>query len=267
MDAAFNLPVLLGMVPVWLILRVGWRFLCSAIFSLKPTDSKKMDVVDALFYAVSLCLGIGIGEAMTKQESWRSNYDDCYIGYPNQEISWELKFYYTYCLGFYLYQVAGHFFLDTKKKDFIAMLVHHLVTIALITLSGMNFMHKIGTVIMLTFDVCDVLLEMARIFHKLDYHNATLTFFVSFTASWFRNRLFIYYLYILPSTFRAQVIAGQSIPYYYFCEVCLVVIGILQAYWSIFIVKKVFTVVMKGIAAEGDPREESIKKEKEKKKD
>jgi hypothetical protein len=63
--------------------------------------------------------------------------------------------------------------MDEKKKDFVAMFSHHVVTILLVILSGLGNMHRVGAVIMLTFDICDILLEMAKISHKVKLHDVS----------------------------------------------------------------------------------------------
>jgi hypothetical protein len=78
--------------------------------------------------------------------------------------------YYTYCLSFYFYGVTT-VIMDEKKKDFFAMFAHHVATILLVVISGLGNMHRIGAVIMLTFDICDVFLELAKLSHKLKCHN------------------------------------------------------------------------------------------------
>jgi len=226
----------------------------------RKNETKKINAIESSFYLSGICVGLGIGEYMTRNAIWRSDYDECYRDYLTVEIPWELKFYYTYSLGFLIYCLISVFFLEARKKDFIAMVLHHFVTAALIILSGMNFMHKIGTIIMLGFDICDVFLESAKICDKIGSSTGAAVFFVAFVGVWCRNRIFLYFFHVLPSTFKAQTIAGQDIPYYYICECFLIVIGLLQVYWSVFIFKKAAVIISKGAIA-GDPREEGKKDE------
>ena len=88
-------------------------------------------------------------------------------------ISHELKVYYTYCISFYLYGVITTL-IDEHKKDFVAMLLHHIVTIGLIYMSACGNMHRIGAVIMLTFDICDILLEAATISHRVKFEQVSI---------------------------------------------------------------------------------------------
>jgi hypothetical protein len=78
MNDAFNLPVLFGMIPLLMVLRFLFRYLCMFLFSFQRSENKKMQVVDSLFYTACLACGIVIGEYFTRDESWRVDYDDCY---------------------------------------------------------------------------------------------------------------------------------------------------------------------------------------------
>jgi hypothetical protein len=46
--------------------------------------------------------------------------------------SWDLWSLYIIQLGWYVHCTYAHLFLDKRKKDFVAMLIHHIVTLALL---------------------------------------------------------------------------------------------------------------------------------------
>ena len=48
-----------------------------------------------------------------------------------EPIKW---LYFVQC-GFYLHSIYGTIYMDTKRKDFAAMMIHHILTVALIFLS------------------------------------------------------------------------------------------------------------------------------------
>jgi hypothetical protein len=47
----------------------------------------------------------------------------------------QLKLFYTFQCGFYIYSVAALLFWETRRKDFDVMMTHHIVTIGLIAYS------------------------------------------------------------------------------------------------------------------------------------
>ena len=53
-------------------------------------------------------------------------------------------------------------FSDVKRKDFTEMFVHHLATLALLTLSWTTQMHRIGSLVILVHDFADHWMELAK---------------------------------------------------------------------------------------------------------
>jgi TLC domain len=64
-----------------------------------------------------------------------------------------------FALILYVYTQA----FDTKRSDFWQHFVHHLVTMALITLSWVTNFVRMGTLVMLIHDISDVPLEVAKV--------------------------------------------------------------------------------------------------------
>lgn len=59
-------------------------------------------------------------------------WDDWVLG---MEVPWDITLIYYIECGFYLHSIYGTLFMDEKRKDFIVMLVHHVLTIVLIVVS------------------------------------------------------------------------------------------------------------------------------------
>lgn len=254
------LPHVFTCLTVLFLLRTLFKFLAKYTLSSisEIREETWHNVVSSVFYLITLLFSVAFGEYISRGTIWRENNDHCFTGYPDEIISWGMKAYYTYSISFYLFSVVC-LFLDEKKKDFTAMLVHHLVTIFLVGASAAGGMHRIGIIIMLSFDKSDILLEAAKICNRMKLHNCAATFFVFFVASWINFRVYSYPVYVLSSASRAEMLAGHSIPYYNLCFASLVVIWALQMYWSWFIVKKVIVMAKKGVTAGDDPREATFK--------
>jgi len=249
------MPIVLGLI----VLRIhSSRFLVKHFPDQYNflSHTARENLANSIAYVGSIIFSVGIGEYVTGKESWRTNLDETFVGWPNQHLSPQLQFYYTFAISFYLHIFFLHFFED-KKKDHWPMLCHHIITILLIGASGLGNMHRIGSVILLKFDYCDVFLEIAKICSKLRHHTAATISFIAFVAVWTRNRLWWYPNEILFSVWRAEVIAGREIPWLRFCIFCLAIVFVLQVYWSYFIAKKVICLFQKGITAGEDPRETS----------
>jgi ceramide synthetase len=50
-------------------------------------------------------------------------------------VPFDIKLMYFVQCGFYLHSVYGTLYMDYKRKDFYAMLIHHVLTMALIFVS------------------------------------------------------------------------------------------------------------------------------------
>jgi len=213
--------------------------------------------IHSVFYVMCIISSVAIGEWASNSESWRYDYVECFDGYPNQDHSYRVRFYYTYAIAFYFYSIMDLFF-EEKKKDFIAMFAHHVITITIITMSALGNAHRIGVVIMLLFDACDIALEAAKIFNKCKEDTIAAATFVIFVALWIRNRLYMFPFGVLPGIMEgnAKYCEGQ-IPHYHFMFALLWILLALNIYWSFFIIRKVLLFAKNGITnAKGDPREE-----------
>lgn len=121
--------------------------------------------------------------------------------------------YFAQC-GFYLHSVYATLFMDTWRKDFHIMLIHHFVTMALIIVSyGARYerildfkklifiviifikkrFHKIGLLVLFVHDITDIFLESAKCnvylknrngtYYPLYEHLANIGFGI-FTVTW-----------------------------------------------------------------------------------
>uniref|UniRef100_A0A2K5VFA0 Ceramide synthase 5 n=1 Tax=Macaca fascicularis TaxID=9541 RepID=A0A2K5VFA0_MACFA len=107
------------------------------------------------FYLCIFCYGI----RFLWSSPWFWDIRQCWHNYPFQPLSSGLYYYYIMELAFY-WSLMFSQFTDIKRKDFLIMFVHHLVTIGLISFSYINNMVRAGTLIMCLHDVSDFLLEV-----------------------------------------------------------------------------------------------------------
>jgi len=247
------------MIPLVLSFGFGRIALHKAIntfSSQTKTLHQQHEMWNSIYYVSCLILSLTIGEIFTRDESWRFNFVNCYKGWPHDQVhTWGVKFYYTFCLSFYLYSFVWLFF-EEKKKDFVAMLLHHLVTIVTVALSGYIQHYRVGIVIMLLFDACDVALEFAKLFAKCKEDFLSFCSFVIFLVLWIRNRLYYFPIYIIPSIVNAEVLSNHEIPYHKLHVLIVIVLFALNVYWSYFIYRKLKGYIRNGIKKDNvDPRD------------
>jgi len=219
-------------------------------------DGVKRNVVQSLFYVSCLAMSYTFGEYATRNESWRisSNAHQCFEGYPYNVLSTEEKLYYAYYLAFYFYQLCQHFF-DEKKKDFWPMLIHHIVTITVVGVSLTDGFHRMGTFVMLSFDLCDIFLELAKISHRIKHPNFAASFYVLFVSWWSYHRIYVFTRYAVPAVFNVDIISGYHVKNLVLYKLTTSVLWLLQVYWTTFIIKKTLILFKKGVTAGDDPRE------------
>jgi hypothetical protein len=67
------------------------------------------------------------------------------------------------------------FALDVRRSDYLQMMLHHLVTIVLLSMGyTVNFV-RAGTLIILTHDTADILLELGKLFRYAQWSVDALT--------------------------------------------------------------------------------------------
>ncbi|KAK2102186.1 Ceramide synthase 5 [Saguinus oedipus] len=137
-------------------------------------------------------------------------------------------------------------FTDIKRKDFLIMFVHHLVTIGLISFSYINNMVRVGTLVMCLHDVSDFLLEAAKLANYAKYQRLCDTLFVIFSAVFMVTRLGIYPFWILNTTlFESWEIIG---PYtsWWLLNGLLVILQVLHVIWSYLIARIALKALIRG---------------------
>jgi len=130
-------------------------------------EKHEKEFVFSVFYVLCIIASVTIGEMATHNELFRIDYDHTLIGWPGKQYhSPALRFYFTYCISFYIYSLLLLSFIEEKKKDFTAMFLHHVVTIVTVTLSSYIESPRMAILVMLLFDACDIALESAKNFYK-----------------------------------------------------------------------------------------------------
>jgi len=188
---------------------------------------------------LAIALSVLIGEYTTGFEPWRNDFVLCFKGWPlEQNHSIGLKFYFTFCVSFYTYSLILLCF-EEKKKDTFAMVLHHIATLITIGLSGWIQHYRIGVCIMLLFDVCDIALELAKLFNKIKEEVLSFASFVVFVALWVRNRLYLFPVYIVPTIVNGETLSNREIPYHKLHVVIIIVIFCITSLLDLLYHKKV----------------------------
>nr|XP_057910864.1 ceramide synthase 5 isoform X2 [Doryrhamphus excisus] len=152
------------------------------------------------------------------QTPWMWDTRHCWYGYPYQVMTPGLYCYYTTELAFYWSLVFSQF-TDIKRKDFLAMFIHHLATVGLISFSYANNMVRVGSLVMCVHDASDFLLEAAKLANYARLLNSTM--------------------------FESWVIVGPF-PSWWVFNFLLLVLQVLHIIWSYLIARIAVKAILRG---------------------
>jgi len=189
----------------------------------------------------------GIGCVLSSDFFWETRL--CWENWPN--IPWSESFhnYYLVQLAFYIHSIIAHFTVESKRKDFYQMLIHHVITVALIGWSIHAKFYRIGGVVMLLHDVNDIFLELAKLLKYIRWEKTAHFFLVSLVLCWGWTRIYLFPSKVLYSTaIESWGILGSNpeaaahwIPF----NSLLSVVFLLNLFWFIMMLKLIFRFVFK----------------------
>jgi very-long-chain ceramide synthase len=99
--------------------------------------------------------------------------------------------YYMQALGFYLSAAVFLVLFDTRRSDYIQLLIHHVVTLVLICISFYYSYVRAGVIILALHDLGDIFLYLATTLNKLGYAGLDTVVFAIFAATFYVTRLVI----------------------------------------------------------------------------
>ncbi|KAH8118289.1 longevity assurance proteins LAG1/LAC1 [Phellopilus nigrolimitatus] len=122
-----------------------------------------------------------------------------WLDYPHIPLAEPLKCYYLIQTAFYIHQVLI-LNAEARRKDHYQMMFHHVITIALMVLSYIYNLHRVGCLIMVLMDYCDIFLPLAKMFRYLTIPTLCDATFTWFLVSWFITR-HVLFIYVIKSTY------------------------------------------------------------------
>ncbi|XP_035888626.1 ceramide synthase 4 isoform X2 [Phyllostomus discolor] len=193
------------------------------------------------FYLFSFFGGLSV----LYHESWLWRPAMCWDNYPNQTLKPALYYWYLLELSFYISLLITLPF-DVRRKDFKEQVVHHLVTITLITFSYSTNLLRIGSLVLLLHDSADYLLEACKMFNYAHQWRVCNSLFIVFSLVFFYTRLVLFPTQILYTTYYESI--ANSAPFfgYYLFNSLLVMLQLLHVFWSCLILRMICNFTKKG---------------------
>ncbi|KAL7118966.1 hypothetical protein ACP275_02G034000 [Erythranthe tilingii] len=186
------------------------------------------------------------------REPWFRDVNQCFTGWPNQELKLALKLIYMCQCGFYIYSISALVAWETRRKDFSVMMSHHVVTVILISYSYIARFFQIGAVILALHDASDVFLEAAKIFKYSGKEVGASVCFGLFALSWLLLRLVFFPFWVLRSTsIHTCKVLKLSETYvmgaYYVLNTMLFTLFVFHIYWG----KLIFEMIIRQLKNRG----------------
>ncbi|GAU95617.1 hypothetical protein RvY_07207 [Ramazzottius varieornatus] len=194
------------------------------------------------YYTVMFLYGLWT----VSSKPWFYDTKACWYDYPYHEIDRDMFWYYMIELTFYWSLLISQFF-DVKRKDFGQMFTHHVATILLLSLSWVDNLVRIGSLVLLIHDVADVFLEGAKLARYANKPRICDALFVVFTIVWIVSRLIIYpRVVVYTGLFEACQTVGFCFPVYYVFNCLLICLQVLHIVWTWYIVRVAVKTIQTG---------------------
>ncbi|MEW5302342.1 MAG: hypothetical protein WDW38_000358 [Sanguina aurantia] len=206
-----------------------------------------------------LALAVSVGEKWFTDSRYFwlgcSHFPPC-----NLTVSPGVLLFYALETGFYIQSIHFLFFHEVRRKDWLESMIHHWVTTGLLAYSYYVNFTRIGVMVMLVHDCCDMWMEAAKLARYCGRNAQANAWFVLFFLSWIVFRLIIFPFYIIRSTLFEPILLVvvpykiEASPHYQIFNALLLVLLVLHIYWSWLIFKVLHRSLTQGEVA--DVREE-----------
>ncbi|KAI0751568.1 longevity assurance proteins LAG1/LAC1 [Daedaleopsis nitida] len=129
---------------------------------------------------------------------------DVWTDYPHIPLAAPVKFYYLLQTAFYMHQVLI-INAEARRKDHWQMMTHHVITVALMVGSYFYNYTRVGCLIMVLMDLCDIFLPLAKMLRYLGMSTLCDLTFVVFLLSWLITR-HVFFILVIKTTWEATYI-------------------------------------------------------------
>eukprot|EP01114_Cavostelium_apophysatum_P023176 TRINITY_DN8650_c0_g1_i1.p1 TRINITY_DN8650_c0_g1~~TRINITY_DN8650_c0_g1_i1.p1 ORF type:complete len:312 (+),score=63.66 TRINITY_DN8650_c0_g1_i1:117-1052(+) len=167
-------------------------------------------------------------------------------GHPNPEPS--MKWFYIFQLSFYVSSMFLHVTFEVRRKDFVQMLLHHVLSAGLIGMSYYMNLYRFGAVLLFLHDVNDIILESGKMLIYAGYSKVADGLFVSLICTWFATRLVLFpmkVLYTSSVTAYPIAISNGNWTEYLVINFMLFSIQALNLMWFGMMIRLLMRVVLK----------------------
>ncbi|KAG9328646.1 hypothetical protein JZ751_011625 [Albula glossodonta] len=262
---------------IWTLARRG---LTACLFKpmarwclLQPKDAAKMpeSAWKLTFYSMSWAYSVYL--LFFTQYSFFNDPPSVFYGWKSgMVVPADIAVAYLIQGSFYGHSIYASIYMDVWRRDSIVMVMHHIITLALITFSYAFRYHNVGVLVLFLHDVNDIQLEFTKLnvyfktrgggYHPVNNVISNLGC-VSFCITWFWFRLYWFPLKVLYATCVSSLLSVPDIPFYFFFNCLLFLLLLMNIYWFLYIVLFVVKVLTGQMKEINDVREYEEDEEEE----
>ncbi|KAJ7638765.1 TLC domain-containing protein [Roridomyces roridus] len=150
-----------------------------------------------VYYPLQWCFGLYINYCLPTQMFEPTSL---WIGYPHTPIPAPVKIYYLVQTAFYTHQMLI-LNAEAPRKDHWQMMAHHVITVFLMGASYFFNFTRVGCLIMVLMDWCDIFLPLAKMTRYINLPPIVSdSVFAIFIVSWFITR-HVLFMIVIVSTY------------------------------------------------------------------
>ncbi|XP_069042318.1 ceramide synthase 1 [Lepisosteus oculatus] len=270
-------------VGLFALCAVGWTILRQALTCwvfepfgqwchLQPRDAAKMPESSwkLLFYSLSWSYSSYL-LFCTRYTFFQDPPSAFYDWKRGMSVPTDIAVAYLIQGSFYGHSIYATVYMDTWRKDSVVMVVHHLITLALIAFSYAFRYHNIGVLVLFLHDINDIQLEFTKVnvyfknrggvYHIFNDIVSTMGC-VTFSISWYWFRLYWFPLKVLYATCISSLHTVPNIPFYFFFNALLLALTLMNIYWFLYILLFVAKVLTGQMTEVNDVRDYDVEDSK-----
>lgn len=183
-------------------------------------------------YVASVAFGLFV----LWDKPWLWDVKQCWYGYPaHSSLSHEIKLFCLFSITVNWTQFVSHL-LDTKRKDFWLLFIHHIIALVLLNMSWICNFHRAASLVVVTLDFAECFLEAAKMAKYTNHHRLCNGIFVIFLFAWFPTRFGFYLRIIYSAIFDIPNHFSTFPAYYALCSMLMMVLCISMV-WNHMVMK------------------------------
>jgi len=165
---------------------------------------------------------------------------NCFKSLGMLELDEGVKTYYLIQLGYHAHSFLFQFRM-THRADFFEMVLHHVVTLFLISFSYLTNFTRLGSLVLITHDFSDMFGYAIKSVVDTKSAALTLTVYAGLLLSWAFMRLFVFPFYIISVTITQTEVDGYAL-----FNGMLITLLCLHIYWYTLFLKMGYTFLTRG---------------------